>query len=236
MEHEFEIDLTDQIKAKKLDDLRYTGTPEVFLKTSKSDFEYMDIDIEPLLNVPPPANSSDYTKRELLEVKSFMEKQHSDEFKANLKEMDKNPAKFIIDSYKELSGKTVPKRVLDFITGGDVEVLVMKLKMHYGRPRPYQIAKHYNIDLDYNKTIQHGEANAPSYPSGHTLAAYFAARVLGYIDPTYRDKLIKKAEMVADSRMAEGVHFKSDNNFSFALVDNVMMQAFVEAYEKGRDT
>ena len=34
MEHEFEIDLTDQIKAKKLDDLRYTGTPEVFLKTS----------------------------------------------------------------------------------------------------------------------------------------------------------------------------------------------------------
>ena len=42
--------------------------------------------------------------------------------------------------------------------------------------------------------------------------------------------------MVADSRMAEGVHFKSDNNFSFALVDNVMMQAFVEAYEKGRDT
>jgi hypothetical protein len=236
MEHEFEIDLTDQIKAKKLDDLKYTGTPEVFLKTSRSDFEYMDIDIEPLLNVPPPANSSDYTKRELLEVKSFMEQHHSDEFKANLKEMDKNPAKFIIDSYKELSGKTVPKRALDFITGGDVEVLVMKLKMHYGRPRPYQIAKHYNIDLDYNKTIQHGEANAPSYPSGHTLAAYFAARVLGYIDPIYRDKLIKKAEMVADSRMAEGVHFKSDNNFSFALVDNVMMQAFVEAYEKGRDT
>ena len=29
-----------------------------------------------------------------------------------------------------------------------------------------------------------------------------------------------------------GVH----PNFSFALVDNVMMQAFVEAYEKGRDT
>ncbi len=131
MEHELEVDFTDQIKAKKLDDLKYAGTPEVFLKTSRSDFEYMDIDMEPLLNVPPPANSSEYTKRELLEVKSFMEQQHSDEFKANLKEMDKNPAKFIIDSYKELSGKTIPKRVLDFITGGDVEVLVMKLKTDY---------------------------------------------------------------------------------------------------------
>ena len=34
----------------------------------------MDIDIEPLLDTPPPANSSERTKQELLEVKSFMEK------------------------------------------------------------------------------------------------------------------------------------------------------------------
>lgn len=232
MKEEFELDFTNQIKARKLDELKYTGTPEVFLKTSRSDFEYMDIDIKPLLDMPPPANSSEDTKRELLEVKAFMEQQHSEEFSANLKKMDKDPAKFIIDSYKELSGKTIPKKALDFITGGDVEVLAMKLKMHYGRPRPYQIADYYGIELDYNKTIQHGKANAPSYPSGHTLAAYFAARVIGYIDSKYQDDLIEKAKMVADSRIAEGVHFKSDNNFSFALVDNTMMKAFVDAYEK----
>ena len=226
MKEEFELDFTNQIKARKLDELKYTGTPEVFLKTSRSDFEYMDIDIKPLLDMPPPANSSEDTKRELLEVKAFMEQQHSEEFLANLKKMDKDPAKFIIDSYKELSGKTVPKKALDFITGGDVEVLAMKLKMHYGRPRPYQIADYYGIELDYNKTIQHGKANAPSYPSGHTLAAYFAARVIGYIDSKYQDDLIEKAKMVADSRIAEGVHFKSDNNFSFALVDNTMMNFF----------
>ena len=236
MKRKFEVDFTNQIKAQKLDDLKYEGTPEKFLKTSRSDFKYMDIDIEPLLNTPPPANSSERTKQELLEVKSFMEEDHPKEFKSQLKKMDEDPAKFIIDSYKKLSGKNVSKEALKFIKGGDVEVLVMKLKMHYARPRPYQIAEHYGIKLNYNKKIQHGDADAPSSPSGHTLAAYFAARVIGYIDPMYANELEEKAKMVADSRIAEGVHFKSDNNFSFALVDKVMMKAFVKAYEKGRDT
>ena len=204
MKRKFEVDFTSQIKAQKLDDLKYTGTPEKFLKTSRSGFKYMDIDIEPLLDTPPPANSSERTKQELLEVKSFMEKDHPEEFKSELKKMDEDPAKFIIDSYEELSGKNVSKEALKFIKGGDVEVLVMKLKMHYARPRPYQIAEHYGIKLNYNKKIQHGDADAPSYPSGHTLAAYFAARVIGYIDPMYANELEEKAKMVADSRVEKG--------------------------------
>ena len=74
MKRKFEVDFTNEIKAQKLDGLKYEGTPEKFLKTSRSDFKYMDIDIEPLLNTPPPANSSERTKQELLKVKSFMEK------------------------------------------------------------------------------------------------------------------------------------------------------------------
>lgn len=230
-----EIDFSDQIRARKLDELKYTGTPEVFLKTSRSDFKYMDIDLAPLLNMPPPTNSSKTTKMELMEVKRFMEQEHSEDFKSSLKKMDEDPAQFIIDSYGQLSGKSISKKLLDFIIGGDVEILAMKLKMHYERPRPYQIAKHYGIDLKYNKEIQHGAAAAPSYPSGHTLSAYFAARVIGYVDPAYEDKLIEKSKMVADSRIAEGVHFKSDNMFSFYLVDRVLMPAFLKAYEKARN-
>jgi len=227
-----EIDFSDQIRAKKLDELRYTGTPEVYLKTSRSDFKYLDIDLEPLLNMPPPANSSERTKKELLEMKSFIEKEHSNEFKSNLEKMDQDPAKFVIDSYQSLSGKPVPKEILKFITSGDVEVLVMKLKMHYGRPRPYQLADYHGVNLNYNKKVQNGAASTPSYPSGHTLAAYFAARIIGYVDPTHQEELIKKAEMVADSRTVEGVHFKSDNMFSFYLVDRVLMPAFIKAYDK----
>ena len=235
MNQEFEIDLTDQIKANALNELTYVDTPEVFVKTSKSDFKYMEIDVKPLLDFHPPKNSSDETKKELLEMMSFMTDDHSDDFKSSLKKMDEDPAQFIIDNYKKLSGKDVPKNVLDFLIGGDVEILAMKLKMHFNRPRPYQIAEYYGIDLDYNKDIQHGAAHAPSYPSGHTLSAYFAARVLSFIDPTYEDQLKEKAVMVADSRVVEGVHFRSDNMFSFYLVDRVLMPAFIKAYDKTRN-
>ena len=69
--------------------------------------------------------------------------------------------KYIASQFRPSTAKALydhfeAKKVLDFITGGDVEVLAMKLKMHYNRPRPYQIADYYGIDLNYNKTIQHG--------------------------------------------------------------------------------
>lgn len=35
MDYDFEIDFSDQIKAKNLDDLTYVETPEVFLKTAE---------------------------------------------------------------------------------------------------------------------------------------------------------------------------------------------------------
>ena len=54
MNQEFEIDLTDQIKANALNELTYVDTPEVFVKTSKSDFKYMEIDVKPLLDFYPP--------------------------------------------------------------------------------------------------------------------------------------------------------------------------------------
>ena len=235
MKNKLEIDFTDQIKAEALQKMTYVETPEVFLKTSRSKFKHLDIDIEKLLDFPPPSNSSQETKKELADIKKFMEMDHPKDFKTNLKKMDKDPAQFVIDHYEKITKSKAPEDVLKFITGGDVEVLAMKLKMHYNRPRPYQIAEHYGIKLDYNKSIQNGAANHPSYPSGHTLSAYFTARVLGHVKPQVEKDLIKRAMMVADSRVMEGVHFKSDNDFSVYLVDNVLMPAFLKKYEKGRN-
>ena len=236
MNYNIEIDFTEKIKANNLDSLTYTKTPNTFLETADSDFKYMDINITPLLNFPPPRNSSPETKKELMQIKSFMESEHSEEFKSNLKEMNEDPALFIINHYKKISGKNIPNDASKFISGGDVEVLAMKLKMHYNRPRPNQIADHYGIKLNYNKSIQKGAANHPSYPSGHTLSAYFSAKVIGFIDSQFESDLIKKAKMVADSRIMEGVHFKSDNDFSIFLVNKVLMPLFLKVYDTKRNT
>ena len=235
MNYELEIDFTNQIKSMSLDKMTYVETPKVFLKTAKSDFKHLDIDIQELLNFPPPPNSSEKTKRELTDIKIFMEMDHPQDFKTNLKKMDEDPAQFVIDHYEEITRSKAPEDVLKFITDGDVEVLAMKLKMHYNRPRPYQIAEHYGIEFDYNKSIQNGAADHPSYPSGHTLSAYFTAKVLGHINPQVKKQLIKRAMMVADSRIMEGVHFKSDNDFSIYLVDNVLIPAFLKKYDQGRN-
>ncbi len=235
MKYEIEVDFTNQIKATSLDAMAYIETPEVFLKTARSDFKHLDINIEKLLNFPPPSNSSEETKKELVEIKKFMEMNHPQDFKTNLKKMDEDPAQFVIDHYEKITNSKASEDVLKFITDGDVEVLAMKLKMHYNRPRPYQIAKYYGIDFDYNKSIQNGAAAHPSYPSGHTLSAYFTARVLGHVKPQVEKDLIKRAMMVADSRIMEGVHFKSDNVVSIYLVDNVLMPAFLKKYDKRRN-
>jgi hypothetical protein len=235
MNYELEIDFTNEIKGMSLDKMTYVETPKVFLKTAKSDFKHLDIDIQELLNFPPPSNSSEKTKKELADIKIFMKMDHPQDFKTNLKKMDEDPAQFVIDHYEEITRSKAPEDVLKFITDGDVEVLAMKLKMHYNRPRPYQIAEHYGIEFDYNKSIQNGAADHPSYPSGHTLSAYFTAKVLGHINPQVKKQLVKRAMMVADSRIMEGVHFKSDNDFSIYLVDNVLMPAFLKKYDQGRN-
>ena len=235
MNYKLEIDFTNEIKSMSLDKITYVETPEVFLKTAKSDFKHLDIDIQKLLSFPPPSNSSEETKKELIDIKIFMDMDHPQDFKTNLKKMDEDPAQFVIDYYEEITKSKAAEDVLKFITDGDVEVLAMKLKMYYNRPRPYQIAEHYGIEFDYNKSIQNGAADHPSYPSGHTLSAYFTAKVLGHINPQVKKQLVKRAMMVADSRIMEGVHFKSDNDFSIYLVDNVLMPAFLKKYDQGRN-
>ena len=227
MNKKLELDFSDQIKARNLDQLGFEKIEDVYLKTAHSDFKYLNINLMPFLKQHPPRNSSLETYKELLEVKKFIESKHSDEFKSNLKKMDDDPAKFIIDYFQEKSNKEIPSRALKVILDGDVEILAMKLKVFYNRPRPYQIAEHLNINLNHNKSIQNKTAKTPSYPSGHTLSAYFTAKVLSLIDPSLKLSLLERAKMVADSRVFEGVHFKSDNDFSIYLSENALMPAFL---------
>ena len=76
MKNNLEIDFTEQIKAGVLQKMTYVETPEVFLKTSRSKFKHLDINIEKLLDFPPPSNSSQETKKELVDIKKFMEMDH----------------------------------------------------------------------------------------------------------------------------------------------------------------
>tara|TARA_Y100000593_G_scaffold30239_2_gene59957 strand:- start:12212 stop:12910 length:699 start_codon:yes stop_codon:yes gene_type:complete len=230
MKPEFEIDFSDDIKVKKLDDLTFEKTKESYLEWASRDFEYLDIEIKDLLNMPPPANSSDETRKELLYIKEFPKYENSEHLAAHLKEMDESPEGFIYDYHEELTGEKIDLDDIRYKVIGDSNTLILKLKLHYGRPRPYQLAPYHNINIDYNESIQNNSAATPAYPSGHTASAFLAASICSLMYPDLQEKFMQRAKMVADSRIYEGVHFPSDNNFSVFIVRQVLVPAFAKKY------
>ena len=52
---------------------------------------------------------------------------------------------------------------------------IMELKYKYNRPRPYQIAAFYGIDLNGTEL---DSMKTPSYPSGHAVQGYLVADIL----------------------------------------------------------
>jgi hypothetical protein len=92
----------------------------------------------------------------------------------------------------------------------DLTGMVVQLKMHYQRARPYQVAHYTKQDLiPFNSA----SANTPAYPSGHATQIYFIGLVESFRFP-HKEKEIKKfCHLVAKSREVMGVHYESDTEF-----------------------
>jgi len=84
----------------------------------------------------------------------------------------------------------------------DVDIHTIKLKMKYGRQRPYEYS-------DKIKSITDTD-DSPSFPSGHAIEAYALAEVLGERYPDKKDELDKMAAKISKSRLQMGNHFPSD--------------------------
>ena len=97
--------------------------------------------------------------------------------------------------------------------------IVVKLKQHYNRPRPYQVAYYTEQDFNPFETIT---GNSPSYPSGHALQGWFLCMLLAERYPNEKTRLFTFAEMIAESRVALGVHYPSDNAFSRKIATKLM--------------
>ena len=78
---------------------------------------------------------------------------------------------------------------IDYITN-IVNYYVLKYKIYYDAPRPYQISKKYNIKLNPVNLLS---ANTPSFPSGHSAMYYAYYLYFRMIDKTnnYEDILNK---------------------------------------------
>ena len=90
----------------------------------------------------------------------------------------------------------------------------MKLKYDYNRPRPYQIAEFYNIDLN---GVELNSMKTPSYPSGHAIQGYLIAEILCKHNPSNSEVYRQVGEDIAHSRIIAKAHYPSDKKYGKIL-------------------
>jgi hypothetical protein len=165
-----------------------------------------------LQNDYQPQNASSEAQQELYDLTTLMQEFNSLPNNVRLRyfEYDRDFEKYIIQT---LDKNGIPKKeTFNLINEihDDIIPIVVQLKYHYHRIRPYQLAYYYNVPLypHFSDT-----SFTPSYPSGHCIQAKVYCEVLGNRYPQFYNALMELAEDISKSRMYLGQHYKSDCEF-----------------------
>ena len=105
--------------------------------------------------------------------------------------------------------------------------LILKLKKHFNRPRPKQLAKKMNIKI---KDIEMDSMKTPSYPSGHSAQGILIAKVLGDKYPKAKSAFAKTGENISYSRNVARAHYKSDSKIGEKLA--IAMHNYIKKENK----
>lgn len=174
--------------------------------------ELPEIPIDELPLIDYPSNGSDKTKAEL-EILTTLPK--PDEFD---KSVDKNFSKVFADY---LASKNDGPGANNISTedlerySKRIKDIVIALKNHFNRPRPFQLAPYHGINLG---EIYPSKTNkTASYPSGHTVQPFAIAKALSKEYPDLKDELYNLADRIATSRLRMKIHYPSDYEYGKKL-------------------
>jgi len=198
--------------------LKYLNTPT-----------YLDTLLEELKNYPYPENDSEQTLTELNDLVVLSDGiANNNDVVNRLHAYDSGFEEAIVYALEKsgVNREEVKKLVRE--VHDDITPLLVKVKYHYQRVRPYQLAIYRNVPLYPFRSVA---ADSPSYPSGHAFQSSVYLNVLGNKYPSHY-KLIQ--ELVNDiiwSRMYLGFHYASDCDFAVYMADIVTKHPqFVKKY------
>jgi len=204
----------------------YVGTPEIMTeskidklvwneKPSKKHEKRMEKDfgvfegfpIKDFMNSNPPKNGSEEAMDELMLLDSLP---LIDEFVDTTDDIFPHFKKYFKEKDLEF-----PEKELKDITK-DTSPIILKLKYHYNRPRPQQLAnakglKFHQEPLDSAKT--------PAYPSGHATQGRLIAKILADKYPKHKSEINKLGNEIGTGRLVAKVHYPSDDLFGKELGD-----------------
>lgn len=174
---------------------------------------------EELKNTDMPLNDSELTKEELNEVADgilLLEDKENDYFLKRYKSYDRSLIQSLTTIFKQ---KGIDVEEVCTQIQNDINPLIAKLKVHFNRPRPYQLANYYKLKLFPFDSFS---ANTASYPSGHTLQASVMLNVIGSMHPTQYKYCRNIIDDIAESRINLGLHYPSDNDFALEVADKIL--------------
>jgi hypothetical protein len=195
------------------------------LLTKKSIF---DKHIPTLVNFSFPKNSSKVTQEELNQLVDYTKEiaanpDYLNRYRFYDQSIERTFAQVISDNALTEDAVNVVDSLLD-----ESLPLLSKLKYHFQRPRPYQLAKEYKLRLF---PYESPTSNSPSFPSGHTFQSSLICYVLGNHYPDKYEYFDKLARDIEQSRLYLGLHYPSDNDFSLYCVERITKDKdFIDKY------
>ena len=163
----------------------------------------------------PPKNSSLQTKKEM----ELIAKRSKVRTKAEEKQVMIND-KEVLDLFEPFIKKhdlKFDRKELERYDNIRKKVTAL-LKKFYNRPRPEQLSKHYDLDINVLETKTHA---TPAYPSGHAAIGYLVAEYLSDKYPEHRKQLFMIADNAGFLRVIQGVHYPSDSVASKEMISKL---------------
>jgi hypothetical protein len=204
------INLNSLLQFSQIESLGYNT---VYLEKPVADI--IDFDWKKILE-PPPSNTSSSTLNELRLISSETSQRTKLDIElVNL--IDQDLDYYFIQLMKSYNLEYPEELINSFYS--IIRPLILNIKMLFNRPRPSQLAKFYNININVIQTDTHHTA---SYPSGHTVYSSLVANILKDKYPRInRQKLDNIVNLTAKARVLQGVHFPSDNKASIKFSNYV---------------
>ncbi len=166
---------------------------------------FKDFDAKPFMKRKPPSDNSFDTDQELKQLskipinKKFVEEK--DDVEATFKKAS--------DAAGVEYPSALVKKLMNDSTG-----TILKLKNHFNRPRPGELAKKRNMKLD---SVELKSMKTPSYPSGHSTQGVLIGEALADMYPKAAAKFRKAGKDISYSRNVARAHYKSDSKIGEEL-------------------
>ena len=166
---------------------------------------------------PPPENDSLETLSELFQLYERSNGISDEHHQKHLEYNGNNTVGIFVSLLKEWGYDPDEQELKDLYH--DAEIVALRIQYKYNRPRPYQIAKYYELPLTVRTSK---DIDSPSYPCmEHIQAAIVALRCGQYVTYKQKVKLVKLTSKFAVAGLTGCCIFPSDTSSSLSLATEI---------------